>query len=447
MKNNLCIAGMTILFFFQALATQCSELISITTHEQGRECPLIIQLKEQMMGCADFWREVEQRGTPLIDFIEGSDSETLVTFIWRATREHGNVVVASYGLCSFDPVKNRMTHIPNTDVWYKSWILPRNTRTVYSISPDDPLIAISDYRLDQCFSLSFNHNWVHDPLNSKKYVIPGALCAGGIDRNMSLLEMPDAPSFPWKNEEYYPKGSVINAYVPSQILEEGRAIYVYLPPNYDASQITAYPLVIAFDGYIYKDFIEAPLIFDYLIAKGKLPPLIAVMIENPAPNFVTRFRDLACHEPFMDFIAYELVPWVQSAYRATVDPRLTVLAGGSLGAVIATYMGLDHPEIFGNVIAQTGTYWWPIRDTQNWLIEQYVQSPTRDVRFFLDVGSLETVPTFANGSSQLNSNRHFRDVLKAKGYPVKYVEYAGGHDFVCLQHTFAEGLQYLLNRK
>lgn len=62
-------------------------------------------------------------------------------------------------------------------------------------------------------------------------------------------------------------------------------------------------------------------------------------------------------------------------------------------------MGLDHLEIFGNVIAETGTYWWPIRDTQNWLIEQSVKSPKEDARFFLDAGSLETVPTFANGSS------------------------------------------------
>jgi hypothetical protein len=91
MNHILCVTGTAILFAFQALAnevlqdSQRSEHISITTHELRQECPLI---------------------------------------------------------------KNRMTHILNTDVWYKSWIVPRNSRTVYCISPDDPLIAISDYRLD-----------------------------------------------------------------------------------------------------------------------------------------------------------------------------------------------------------------------------------------------------------------------------------------------------------
>lgn len=447
MQHIIYLAVLSCFFISQAFAV---ENIAITMHREGRICPLIAQLEQQLKtgnqgSLEKFWEEVGLRTTPLIDPIQGNDSEMLVTFVWRAKKDHKNVVVASYGISSFDPCKNAMVHLPDTDVWYKSWILPRNTRTVYCISPDDPLISISDYRLDQ-LSSRFTQSWTQDPLNPKTYFIPGFLCLGEVDRTMSLLEMPDAPSFPWKNDDDYSRGMVVEAYIPSSILEEGREVYIYLPPDYDKNRTAPYPLVVTFDGDIYKDFIEAPAIFDFLIKEGKIPPLIAVMIQNKKPNMVTRFRDLACHEPFIDFVANELITWIRKNYPVTEDPSKTVIAGGSLGAVISTYMGLIHPEIFGNIIAEVGTYWWPIKGEQDWLIQQYVKSPKQDLRFSLDVGSLETVPTFSNGSSILNSNRHFRDVLRAKGYSMKYVEFAGGHDFVCMQYTFAEGLQHLLGQ-
>lgn len=423
--------------------------ISITMHEEERTSRLIKQLKEEGHSTAleNFWKNVEQQGTPLFEPIDGNESEMLVTFIWRAQKEHKNVVVASYGIASFDPFKNRMIHIPNTDVWYKSWVLPRNARTIYCISPDDPLISISDYRLDRCPFPLLTANWTHDPLNKQNYFIPGCLCAGEQDNWMSLLEMPDAPEMPWLKENVSDKGVVSTFKLPSRMLNMEREIHLYLPPNYDPKQSIPYPLVVAFDGYALKDFMNGPAIFDYLIAHGKIPPTIVVMILNPSPNTVTRLRDLACYEPFCNYVAHELIPWVRKNYHVTSDPHQTVITGASLGGVASAFMGLIHSNIFGNVLAQSGAYWWLINGEQDWLIHQYVKSPKLNLKFFLDVGSLETVPTFANGLSILNANRYLRDVLLAKGYPVKYIEFAGGHDYICWQETFAQGIEYLLGKR
>lgn len=114
------------------------------------------------------------------------------------------------------------------------------------------------------------------------------------------------------------------------------------------------------------------------------------------------------------------------------------------GALASAYQALQYPHIFGKVLAQSGVYGWPLRGEKEWLIQQYIESPTHDIRFFLDTGILETVLHFDYCSGIMQMTRHFRDVLKAKGYPVSYVEFAGGHDYICWQETFALGLEHLL---
>jgi enterochelin esterase-like enzyme len=180
-----------------------------------------------------------------------------------------------------------------------------------------------------------------------------------------------------------------------------------------------------------------------LISDKKIPPFLAVLISQ-----IDRDKELTCAEPFADFVAKELVPWVSQHYRVSGDPKTTIVGGSSLGGLMAAYCALRHSELFGNVLSLSGAYqWFPRADDQprppdlepGWLTGQFLTVPRRPVQFYLAAGRFEhRYPV-----SLRAENRHFRDVLRAKNYTVNYVEFSGGHDPICWRSPFVEGLMAL----
>ena len=152
----------------------------------------------------------------------------------------------------------------------------------------------------------------------------------------------------------------------------------------------------------------------------------------------------------MRFLTEELLPWVRGRYRVTDDPARTVVGGASFGGLAAAYAALERPDVFGNVLSQSGSYWWsPPGDAGcEWLTRRYAERPRAPLRFSLEVGLLEdrfARPAGCLGDpGQLRANRRLRAVLRAKGYPVRYAEFCGGHHFLCWRGTLADGLLALL---
>jgi len=68
--------------------------------------------------------------------------------------------------------------------------------------------------------------------------------------------------------------------------------------------------------------------------------------------------------------------------------------------------------------------------------------PRAPLRLYVEIGLIENFGC----PSMLDVNRHVRDVLQAKGYEYRYVEFNGRHDFASWQKTLGEGLIHLLGR-
>jgi len=115
---------------------------------------------------------------------------------------------------------------------------------------------------------------------------------------------------------------------------------------------------------------------------------------------------------------------------------------------MAAFIGLHHSNIFGNVLAQSAFFGWKPRDDHEdeWLARQFVSKPKLPLRFYIEVGLMETqIQTLEPGwNNFLVAARYMRDVLQAKGYTVFYSEFSGGHNPMNWQGTLANGLLALL---
>lgn len=239
-----------------------------------------------------------------------------------------------------------------------------------------------------------------------------------------------------------PKGSLSQHHFLSGMLGNKRDVWVYLPASYKWLD-GPYPLLIVFDGEAYtSELISAPTVLDNLIAQKKIPPLVAIFVGSI--NQKTRNKELPCYARFAASLNNELVPWISKRYFVTKNPALTVLAGSSYGGLAAAYAALSFPKRFGNVLSQSGAYWWSPSESSHepWLISLYEKYPKAPINFYLDVGDQEM--SESDPITMLELNRRFHVLLKNKGYRVTYQEFSGGHEYECWKKTFPDGLIALI---
>jgi len=376
-----------------------------------------------------FWVAVRKSGAPLIEPARGANGFSLVTFLWHGDKQTRNVVIFD-GVALFD-AKDRMVHLDGSDVWYKTYRVRNDARFAYNLSPNDSLQSINDVKGDDAMRKRLAMLRT-DPLNPHR--CPTTFGAYGTQS--SYVELPGAPPLVWNMPVPGNRGLVTVTRIHSDSLRKDKKLWVYTPAGFSKERGERYPLLLVFDGD--RNVEWTPKILDVLIARGRIPPVVAVMTDESVPS--ERRTELPCNPQFAEFLAKELVPWTRRNYHATTGPERTVVAGSSYGGLASVFSGLKHPEVFGNVISLSGSFFWKPDGAQQgeWLIQQVKGSPKLPLRFYLEVGLMESA------SMEVSPNRRMRDTLAAKGELVGYSEYDGGHSFLNWSLGMVNGLERML---
>ncbi|MBL8268492.1 alpha/beta hydrolase-fold protein [Steroidobacter sp.] len=386
-----------------------------------------------------FWREVDTRGTPLIEAIPGKPNQVLMTFLWRAedARDELNIGVVGVNKLSFENRVDQLARLGKSDVWYRSYEVEASARFQYFLTW--PEGRTPDAHVLERYTLEHGpaYELFKDPRSAKsvRYELG--------DNTSSYAEGPDAPAESWLQPRTgVAKGSVTTFQSTSAILgNTQRDVSVYTPANYRNSG-AGYPLLLVFDRVAYLQTLDVPGLLDNMIAARVIPPVVAVFVDN-----VDRSVELPCNPAFARFLIEELLPDLRGKYHLTRDGSRNVIAGASYGGLASTYIAHSYPETFGNVLSQSGSYWWhPNYEAEpedqfargwNYLPRQFVEGKKLPLRFYLDVGTWE-------GAGMLTPNRSFRDLLRAKGYDVNYREFVGAHTYLNWRATFPDALISLI---
>lgn len=254
-------------------------------------------------------------------------------------------------------------------------------------------------------------------------------------RETSVL-VPGAVPEPWEEQEE-PHGTTrIHRYTTHVVkgLPGDQSEYVvYTPPGYDAAAKTPYPTLYLLHGWGQTDRgwtqdQQADLILDWLLAKGKIRPMVVVMplgygqmsfvqqgfgIWRGSPEPVNRNT-----EAFAQALLTEVMPRVEAEYRVSKRREDRAIAGLSMGGLESLTVGLKHTEMF----AYVGGFSAAVHLLKP---EQIPLLSAPDAAKKADLKVLWVA--CGKGDSLIAANRALAGELKGAGLPVTEVETEGAH--------------------
>jgi enterochelin esterase-like enzyme len=352
--------------------------------------------RRRVEAAQDCGREVERflevlraLGSPMID---GS----AVTFVYHDPQARRVAVTGEFD--QWNRVGQPMEQVGNSGIFHYTLHLSEPARLEYKLIVDG--------------------EWKLDPLCPN--VIDNGV--GGQNSYFVVGEFREPPEL--QVVEGIPHGRVEEFEFASERLGNRRAIYVYLPPGYDADA-TRFPALYVHDGGEYLSRARLPVVLDNLIHAGEVAPLIAVMADP-----VDRMTEYMMNERYAEFVYSGLVPHIDARFRTLASVEGRGVMGASLGGLISVYLALGRPDLFSRVASQSGAFF---------IAQDRVLSLARRARaaqsFYFDVGKYE--------QRFIPAHLGLTETLKAQGCRCFFQELAGGHNWTSWRAHLKELLMFL----
>jgi S-formylglutathione hydrolase FrmB len=298
------------------------------------------------------------------------------------------------------------------------------------------------------------------------------------------------------------KGRVLTDSLWSYALGTYKNAVIYLPPSYDGSR-TRFPVAYYLHGLTGNEtnWVKAgrlDVTMDSLVAGGMREMIVVMpdgddgwwLTSNSLPDVPACRRALPAYAGeadsycvpwphYDDFIAYDLVRFVDGKYRTRADRAHRALAGLSMGGFGAMMLALQYPGTFGAAASHSGVV-WPLEWAPDGVLDRPAGSADSSWRRIRGGGvgasmravfGRDTVAWYARDPVHLlerarargaplpalkadcgtedpflAGNRAFRDALKARGVAFEYAEFPGGHDWTYWRTHAAESLAWLAER-
>jgi enterochelin esterase-like enzyme len=132
-----------------------------------------------------------------------------------------------------------------------------------------------------------------------------------------------------------------------------RDVIVFLPPSYATNRSRRYPVVYGLHGYSigadqWSKEIHAPQTIEGAFAKGA-QEMIVVLPDSKTVYNGSMYSSSVTTGDFENFVARDLVAYVDSHYRTIPKRTSRGLVGHSMGGYGASRIGMKHSDVFGSL--------------------------------------------------------------------------------------------------
>lgn len=132
-----------------------------------------------------------------------------------------------------------------------------------------------------------------------------------------------------------------------------RDVIVFLPPSYQKDKHRKYPVVYALHGYSigaeqWTQEIHVPQTIEGAFALGA-KEMIVVLPDSKTVHNGSMYSSSVATGDFENFIAHDVVVYIDAHYRTFPNRLSRGLVGHSMGGYGASRIGMKHPDVFGSL--------------------------------------------------------------------------------------------------
>jgi enterochelin esterase family protein len=348
-------------------------------------------------------RFLAERSFPLVE-------RDRVTFVFRGPADEVYLRCWTSGLSTAQPLQP----LEGTGLWATTLELPAGSRIEYKF--ERVLDGQRQLLLDE-----LNPVRAHDPFGAN------SVCQGhGYERPAWTL--PDPDSRP---------GTLDTLTVDSSAFGAARELQIYLPARFRRNR--SYPLLVVHDGPDYLRYAALGTVLDNLIHRLEIPALIVALTQSPE-----RITEYTANDAQARFLADDLLPALATRFPLRDERTARGIMGASLGAVAALHAASRYPNLYGQLLLQSGSFAFsdpghhrkePAFDPVARFVNGYRGKPfALAEKIYLSCGIYESL---------IYENRSLVPLLQTQGMQVRYEEARDAHNWENWRDRLRQGLSWL----
>ncbi len=204
--------------------------------------------------------------------------------------------------------------------------------------------------------------------------------------------------------------------IPKLSGERTRRAYVYLPESYEREPDRRYPVMYMFDGH--NVFFDEDATYGkswgmnaYMEQSGKQLIIVGIECNHEGNCRIQEYSPMNYENStmgkvkgkgsvYMNWMVNTLKPYIDTAYRTLPDRKNTIIAGSSMGGLMALYGATVYNHIFQRAACLSPSLWVAPGKVLEMVARAHIR---RDTCIYMDYGALEIFNHAANAESIIST--------------------------------------------